>query len=215
MADWMSPDRHTTTLILAANWAQFPRKLDMDAYGATLAWSSGGLGQTDPHRFVLICNDADALEFAIHFQQRPTNLDLPSFGATRAAAADHWQKFWSSGAAIDLTSSTAKEAPELQRRIILSQYVTALNCAAVSPLPKPDCFSIPGTASSIWKCTGGTPFISPRGIAPNYSSEAWIITGEFWALPTRMRIVRDTTAAGGRRWSARTGRNHPLQSARC
>jgi len=43
-------------------------------------------------------------------------------------SAEHWSKFWSSGAAIDLSAS-----PELERRVVLSQYLTAIQCAGSLP----------------------------------------------------------------------------------
>jgi hypothetical protein len=44
------------------------------------------------------------------------------------ASTDHWQRFWSTGAAIDLSAS-----PELERRVVLSQYLTAIQCAGSLP----------------------------------------------------------------------------------
>jgi len=43
-------------------------------------------------------------------------------------SAEHWSKFWSTGAAIDLSAS-----PELERRVVLSQYLTAIQCAGSLP----------------------------------------------------------------------------------
>jgi hypothetical protein len=133
MADWNSPQKHTTTADIKKHSAEFARQLDRDEYSVKMRWSSGSLVQTEAHRFQLICNDADVLEFAVHFAPGATKTEMPDFDASRQAAANHWEKFWTRGAAIDLTSSTAAEAPELQRRIILSQYLTALHCAGSLP----------------------------------------------------------------------------------
>ena len=48
-------------------------------------------------------------------------------------ASHDWNKFWKSGAAIDFTGSTDKRAFELERRIILSQYLTKIQCAGNFP----------------------------------------------------------------------------------
>jgi hypothetical protein len=50
------------------------------------------------------------------------------YESTFKASVDHWQRFWSSGAAIDLSAS-----PELERRVVLSQYLTAIQCAGSLP----------------------------------------------------------------------------------
>jgi hypothetical protein len=44
-----------------------------------------------------------------------------------------WKKFWYSGAAIDLAGSTDTRAIELERRIVLSQYLTKIQCAGNFP----------------------------------------------------------------------------------
>ena len=49
------------------------------------------------------------------------------------AVADHWRGFWETGGAIELSGSTDSRAPELERRIVLSQYLTAVNCAGELP----------------------------------------------------------------------------------
>jgi hypothetical protein len=48
--------------------------------------------------------------------------------STFKASADHWQRYWAGGAAIDLSAS-----PELERRVVLSQYLTAIQCAGSLP----------------------------------------------------------------------------------
>jgi hypothetical protein len=48
-----------------------------------------------------------------------------------SAAAQHWSDFWSTGGAIELGGDP--RAAELERRIVLSQYLTAVNCAGSTP----------------------------------------------------------------------------------
>jgi len=45
----------------------------------------------------------------------------------------HWKKFWGTGGALDLSESTDPRASELERRIILSRYLTAVQCAGSMP----------------------------------------------------------------------------------
>jgi hypothetical protein len=44
-----------------------------------------------------------------------------------------WHQFWQSGGAIDLSGSKDPRARELERRIILSQYLTKLQCTSSNP----------------------------------------------------------------------------------
>jgi hypothetical protein len=50
----------------------------------------------------------------------------PSAARVFARAADHWRAYWQSGAAVDFTGSTDPRARELERRVVLSQYLAAI-----------------------------------------------------------------------------------------
>ncbi|HXK03601.1 MAG TPA: glycoside hydrolase family 65 [Verrucomicrobiae bacterium] len=65
-------------------------------------------------------------QFAVAF--RDQGLDTAGPEETFSASAQHWARFWSTGAAIDLSPS-----PELERRVVLSQYLTAIQCAGSLP----------------------------------------------------------------------------------
>jgi hypothetical protein len=60
-------------------------------------------------------------------------VDPLSYEEVRQASADHWKQFWERGAAIDLSQSTDPRWYELERRIVLSQYLTALHSAGTMP----------------------------------------------------------------------------------
>ncbi|WP_159698091.1 hypothetical protein [Arthrobacter sp. 18067] len=50
-----------------------------------------------------------------------------------AAAEAYWPAFWASGGAIELDATADPRAKELERRIVLSQYLTAINCSGSLP----------------------------------------------------------------------------------
>jgi hypothetical protein len=58
---------------------------------------------------------------------------LASYAATSVASVNSWNDFWMSGGAVDLSGSTDPRASELERRIILSQYLTRIQCAGDQP----------------------------------------------------------------------------------
>jgi hypothetical protein len=45
----------------------------------------------------------------------------------------HWHDFWRTGGAVDLSGSAHPQAWELERRLVLSQYLTAVQCAGSLP----------------------------------------------------------------------------------
>jgi hypothetical protein len=50
-----------------------------------------------------------------------------------AASAARWESFWRSGGAIDLSASRDPRWKELERRIVLSQYLMAAMSAGTWP----------------------------------------------------------------------------------
>ena len=130
-SDWQNPDRHTSTIAAEGSRATISRKLDATAYLVAVESSSGSITQTAPHEFELV-TDAESLDVVVRFAQNDGGV-LPSFDAVAAAAATSWERFWLSGAAIDFHDTADARAHELERRVVLSQYLTAVNSAGVMP----------------------------------------------------------------------------------
>ncbi len=137
-ADWEKPDAHQTTTKIGANGCDFTRQLDANRYFARCGWSGNAeFATVSPHQFEIWAPHQNSLEFVMEFAPQFTPQaaprDLPSFEAVRAAAAKGWEDFWQLGGAIDLSQSRDPRWRELERRVVLSQYVTAINCAGSVP----------------------------------------------------------------------------------
>ena len=156
-ADWNHPDAHETILTQASRHsAHFERRLDNDRYVVDAQWSAGAnLTNTAKHQFEIgfgTPNSRSArrettseraepefgalaeLELACAFS--PTKLalnTLPTFAQAKRAAQEHWNHFWQNGGAIDLSGSRDPRWFELERRIVLSQYLTAIQDAGEYP----------------------------------------------------------------------------------
>ena len=135
-ADWNRPTAHQTVMTLQGDRrADFVRTLDNDRYHVALAWSKENhLAPDGPHRYLLTGNtNAQTIEFVAAFSQSVLPAKLPKASATRVAAAAMWKKFWSTGGAIDLSQSKDPRWEELERRIVLSQYLTRIQCCGSLP----------------------------------------------------------------------------------
>jgi protein-glucosylgalactosylhydroxylysine glucosidase len=132
MADWKSADRHTTIATRNGNSVTFERKLDEDRYVVQCSFAGGELHQRAPHEFILACGGG-AMELVCLFSPQAGPGELPSAKQIREASAAHWADFWSSGGCVDLSESADSQAQELERRIVLSQYNTALHCSGPMP----------------------------------------------------------------------------------
>jgi hypothetical protein len=133
-ADWDHPDRHTTQCRLGDNQADLTRILDADRYYVRLAWSPGAqIRAKSQHEYEVSTKASQSLEIVFAFSPAEITEALPDFAAVRTAAAEHWKQFWTSGGAIDFSGCTDPRAGELERRVVLSQYLTAIQCAGDRP----------------------------------------------------------------------------------
>jgi len=136
-ADWSHPEAHETTMSQPEpDRVEFHRQLDHDGYGVAARWTRGAmLTNVAPHQFVVEPRRNSAeLEFVCGFA--PTGLppqNLPTFAKAKQAAQKHWNSFWRTGGAIDLSGSKDPRWFELERRIVLSQYLTAIQDAGRYP----------------------------------------------------------------------------------
>src|SRR5664280_190774 len=77
---------------------------------------------------------ADELEFVCAFSAEKLPVkNLPTFAQSQRAAQKNWNSFWQTGGAIDLSGSKDPPWFELERRIVLSQYLTAIQDAGKNP----------------------------------------------------------------------------------
>lgn len=134
-ADWNSPGRHRTELAPGDHRASFHRTLGDTNYDVHIAWDNGAvLREVREHAYELFpATEAHEISFVVCFDKVVGNSAIPTFAQTVRASVRHWQEFWESGGAVDLSGSTDPRWKELERRVVLSQYVMAVNEAGSLP----------------------------------------------------------------------------------
>jgi protein-glucosylgalactosylhydroxylysine glucosidase len=101
-------------------------KLDTTDYFIHLQWSNTAtIENTKPHHFLIVParTNTGPFEFTASFQQKKNLSPIPSFIDTRSSSETGWRKYWTSGGAIDFAGSADPRAFEIERRVILSQYL--------------------------------------------------------------------------------------------
>lgn len=114
--------------------AQIKHQLQGTQYYTALNWSNQAKITEKQKHYFIINPDQSKSEFQISviFSQDEKLSDL-SFKNQALASQNSWKKFWENGAAVDFSGSTDSRAPELERRIILSSYLTKVQCAGNFP----------------------------------------------------------------------------------
>ncbi|PRY97819.1 hypothetical protein BY457_111100 [Marinilabilia salmonicolor] len=128
--DFGSPNKHHSILqVNEDGHAAIRRILDEDEYFTDIRWKGGAVFEkTEAHCFLLTPNpDQQALEFSCLFSASDEDIDVPGFAETEKNNEKEWEKFWTTGGAVDFSKCTDPRARELERRTVLSQYLTKIN----------------------------------------------------------------------------------------
>lgn len=137
-ADWSRPGDHATVVHPLADGALVRRLFDgagEPTYCARL-WAADGthIHGAGEHSVVVSATTA-RLDLVVELTAGDGAEGQPVLGvdAVLEACRQHWPSFWGRGAALDLAGSTDPRAAELERRAVLSQYLTAIQCAGSLP----------------------------------------------------------------------------------
>jgi hypothetical protein len=133
--DWKQPGKHISELIRTSNYAVIKRTIDSTSYSVKLEWTgTANIREEEKHVFYLEPGpDESDISFSCLFTPGDTSIKLPDYKSTAVNNEESWKKFWMTGGAVDLSGSTDPRAPELERRIVLSQYLTRVQSAGKFP----------------------------------------------------------------------------------
>jgi hypothetical protein len=122
----------TTVSRLDHHRVRFDRSLDEDRYAVELVWDPGGeLVAAREHYYRLIPSPGTGrFSFVAAFGISPSALHYEDVAS---ASREHWAHFWSEGGAVELWDSQDTRARELERRVVLSQFLTAIHSSGSVP----------------------------------------------------------------------------------
>lgn len=152
--DLQQPEKHKTNAqYLNDKQVLFERELDQSYYHAMLQWiGEESLYRKGQHDYYLQhLGEEDQLSFSCHFTKaapklsssaatgpsgmsaKEQHISTSAYQQIKQDSRESWQEFWESGGAVDLSGSTDPRAKELERRIVLSQYLTRIQGAGTTP----------------------------------------------------------------------------------
>lgn len=128
---------HTSTFEkLAPNSVRIARTMDDTHYYATLDWTGPATFSRESekeHTFLLQPRHTSTFSFTCCFSPEPIADVTESVASIERKSAVSWEKYWRSGAAVDLSGSKDPRWLELERRIVLSQYLMRANESGLFP----------------------------------------------------------------------------------
>jgi protein-glucosylgalactosylhydroxylysine glucosidase len=133
--NWESNGRQWSNYSGDETKANLKRLIDTVQTHVALAWSGkADIKQKLTNYFTITPQTkSNSFELVCRFAQLSVNAAIPGFLQTKSNCVEAWKKFWLSGGAVDFSTVDDKRAFEIERRVILSQYLTKVNCASAYP----------------------------------------------------------------------------------
>lgn len=131
---WEGDESYTSTLFTEEQQAHIKREMDSLNYSIGLQWQENAeIEEKEAHYFILKpSEDQSEFEFTTKFSNSETSI-IPDLDAVTESSRRSWEAFWQSGGAVDFSGSSDKRAHELERRVVLSQYLTKLQSSGSQP----------------------------------------------------------------------------------
>lgn len=133
--DWRSNQKHSTIVIhQTENSALLERKIDATIYYVNIQWEGQAKLVEKEKNYFILQPASDKFAFTAAFtENKPTKNIQPTFAETKLTSENYWNSFWINGGAVDFSDCKDKRASELERRVVLSQYLLAIQCAGSTP----------------------------------------------------------------------------------
>jgi len=134
--DLVSSGEYTSSIFLKTQSRTiFKRLLDSTIYYVQFDWK--GLAQVkrtvNQAYEIKPSGNSDEFEMSVRFEKDKGLVSIPLYTETVKNNIESWKKFWESGAAVDFSNCSDPRAAELERRVVLSQYLTKVQCGGSLP----------------------------------------------------------------------------------
>lgn len=131
--DWTKDNLHSTVLVgKTANSATLKRTIDATVYYVTVRWEGKAkIKQTGKNRYQLVVG-GKTLSLTCEYSEQPSKADK-TFAQVEAESKTYWEGYWKKGGMADFGACKDPRAKEMERRVVLSQYLLAIQDAGDTP----------------------------------------------------------------------------------
>ncbi len=132
-SDWTEGKQHTTEIINhEGKTTLIKHTIDETVYYLNITCEGAGVPQITDTNTITIVPEAENWTFSVLFSEKE-DVDSRTAEECQKDASKYWNEFWEKGAAVDFSKCKDPRATELERRVVLSQYLTAIQCSASTP----------------------------------------------------------------------------------
>ena len=132
----MASAHSSVSHVVSPNAVRIDRTMDSTSYSVNVVWqgeASFDRPSAAQHHFLLQPKHARSFSFTCRFSPEAVVSDRESEPDIEQASAAAWKQYWLSGAAVDFSGSRDPRWVELERRIVLSQYLMRVNESGLFP----------------------------------------------------------------------------------
>ena len=141
--DWSAGRNHRTELVGSTDRSALLRRtVDSTTYYVEVRWEEPARLYEKASNYWVLAADGGSITYTCEYLSAAGDLGSGNFSAVEddegfsvvaALSARYWETFWSEGAAVDFSHCTDPRASELERRVVLSQYLLAIQCCGDTP----------------------------------------------------------------------------------
>jgi hypothetical protein len=135
LSDLGNNDKHSTVIVKKSkNAIILKRVLDETTYFVKINWVGIGVFEEKDRNYYVLKPQSDDFSFTVMYSPEYSEVNKSiSCNEVIKSSTKSWNTYWAKGAAVDFSNCKDKRAPELERRVVLSQYLLAIQCAGSNP----------------------------------------------------------------------------------
>ena len=131
--DWSKDKLHSTILVAhTANSAVLKRTIDETVYFVMLRWQGTARLKQKAKNFYQLQAKTTDLKLTCEYAEQVSATNK-TFADVVDAAKAYWNNYWKKGAMVDFGQCKDPRAKEMERRVVLSQYLLAIQDAGETP----------------------------------------------------------------------------------
>ena len=132
--DW-KPNAQNKTEIVRQDSASvlLRRTLDATTYYVSIRWEAPATFACTADNEFKLTPQQPGLTFSCEYSEQIPQIEAPVSTEAIEQTKQHWRDFWQTGGIVDFSRCSDPRAKELERRVVLSQYLLAVNCAGDTP----------------------------------------------------------------------------------
>lgn len=139
--NWAENDKHSTKVLFESTSKEgssvaLVREIDDAKYYVIVRWKGKAVFKEKEANYFTLTPKTNDWEVSVEYtDKQPSNNSAinPDYAAVSAKSTDVWTKFWHNTGVVDFSDCTDPRAPELERRVMLSEWLLATQCAGNTP----------------------------------------------------------------------------------